>query len=89
MELPSEKDLRWYDYHRVARPTHEEHGVRDTADAPLSEQLQPGNPRNWHLKGNMLHCDTDFGPMAQSIPSDYVLHGTDAKGLPILKKVVL
>lgn len=88
MELPSEKELKWYDWHRVARPTHEEHGVRDTLDSPLSEQLKSGNARNWHLKGNMLHCDTDFGPMAQRIPPEYIMTGIDDKGLPTFRKVI-
>lgn len=87
MELPSEKELKWYDYHRVARPSHEEHGIRDTADSPLSKQLLPGNPRNWHLKGNSLHCDTDFGPMVQRINPGYIMTGTDPSGLPVFEKL--
>jgi hypothetical protein len=89
MNLPEEKELKEFDKWKVARPTHEEHGVTDTWETPLSDQLKSGNPRNWHLNGNMLHCDTDFGPMKQVILSDYICHGTDEKGLPILKPVVL
>lgn len=88
MELPSEKDLRWYDYHKVARPSHEEHGLRDTFELPLSKQMKPGNPRNWHLKGNVLHCDTDFGPLAQRIPPNYIMSGTSEDGRPVFKKLV-
>lgn len=89
MNLPTEKELEFYDKNNVARPTHDGHSVRDSFENPLSEQLKSGNPRNWRLEGNLLHCDTDFGPMAQRIPADYVCMGTDDKGLPILKKVVL
>lgn len=88
MNLPDEKELREFDKWRVARPSHDAHGVQDTWENPLSKQLVSGNPRNWRMVGNQLHCDTDFGPLMQLIPTDYVCHGTDEKGLPILKKVV-
>lgn len=89
MQLPTPKELREFDKWLKARPSHEEHGVVDTFEKPLSEQLLKGNPRNWHMEGNVLHCDTDFGPMTQIIPTDYICHGTDANNLPIIKRVVL
>lgn len=89
MNLPDEKELKWFDEVKKARPSHEEHGVVDTWEDPLSSRLISGNPRNWHLEGNELTCDTDFGPLRQRIPTDYICHGTDEKGLPILKRVVL
>lgn len=87
MQLPSEKDLNFYDQHKVARPSHDEHGIQDTFEHPLKEQLVPGNARNWRMEGNELLCDTDFGPMRQRIPTDYICLGTDGAGLPILKKI--
>lgn len=87
MQLPSDQDLSWFDRMGKARPTHDEHGVVDTRENPLSEQLISGKPRNWRMVGNMLHCDTDFGPMAQRIDPAYICLG-EKDGLPILKKVV-
>lgn len=88
MQLPSERELKQYERWKVAPPSHEEHGVVDTWENPLGERLLAGNCRNWHLSGNLLSCDTDFGPMAQRIPPDFILMGEDEKGLPILKKVL-
>lgn len=88
MNLPDEKQLRFYDDHRVARPSHEEHGLADTHENPLSEQLPRGNPRNWRMEGNLLICDTDFGVMSQAIDPSYICHGTDDAGLPILRRVL-
>ena len=87
MQLPSDKELKWYDYHKVARPSHEQHGVVDTWEEPLSKKLEGGNPRNWRLSGNMLSCDTDFGPLSQVIPTTHILVGMDDKGLPVFRKV--
>lgn len=89
MQLPDEKELKWFDKVKKSRPSHEEHGVADTFENPLSEQLIDGKPRNWRMEGNELICDTDFGPLRQRIPTDYICKGTDKKGLPILVKVVL
>jgi hypothetical protein len=88
MKLPDENELKWFDKNGVARPSHEEHGVIDTFENPLSDKMVSGHARNWSLSGNELSCDTDFGPMTQTISSDYILLGTDEKGLPILKKVL-
>jgi hypothetical protein len=88
MNLPDEKELKEFDYWKVARPSHEPHGVQDTWENPLSKQLVSGNPRNWRLSGNQLTCDTDFGPLTQTIPSDHILIGEDDKHLPIFKKLV-
>lgn len=88
MQLPDEKEFKFFDRHKVARPSHDEHGVQDTFENPLSKQLVPGNARNWRMQGNELVCDTDFGEMRQRISTDYICLGTDKAGLPILKKVV-
>lgn len=87
MQLPTDKELQWYDRHGKPRPSHEEHGVSDTFENPLSGRLLKGNPRNWHLKGNVLTCDTDFGPFAQTIPANLILTGVDEQGLPVFKEL--
>lgn len=88
MNLPDEKQLKEFDKWHKARPTLEQHGVQDTFDNPLSGQLLEAHPRNWRMEGNLLACDTDFGPLRQHISTDWICLGTDDKGLPILKKVV-
>jgi len=88
MQLPDEKELSFYDRHGVARPSHLPHGVTDTYENPLSEQLKSGNPRNFQLRGNELYFETDFGPMTQRIPPNYILTGVDKKGLPTFKKLL-
>lgn len=88
MQLPDEKELSKYDKWGKARPTHEEHGITDTVQNPLGEQLINSNPRNWRMEGNQLIADTDFGELRQNIPVDYVCLGTDKANLPILKKIL-
>lgn len=88
MLLPSEKELQWYDYHKKPRPSHEEHGVSDTWQAPLSKYIRenyPAHPRNWRQEGDLLKCDTDFGELAQRIPTNVILIGEDEQGLPKFK----
>lgn len=88
MLLPSERELQWYDKVKKPRPSHEEHGVSDTWEQPLSEFVQkhyPSNPRNWHMEGNILHCETDIGPFAQRLPTNVILIGEDEQGLPKFK----
>lgn len=89
MQLPDDKELKFFERHQLQPPTHEEHGVVDTWEHPLSDRLIKGNPRNWHLEGNMLSCQTDFGPLSQTIPADHILIGEDENHLPILKRLVL
>lgn len=88
MKLPDEKELKQFDKWHKTPPSHEEHGVADTYENPLSERLIKGNCHNWRMEGNELICDSDFGPLRQTIPTDYICVG-EKDGLPILKKVVL
>jgi hypothetical protein len=87
MNLPSDKELKEFEKWHKAAPSHIEHGLQDTFDNPLGAQLKPGNPRNWRMKGNMLYCDTDFGPMAQTMPTSHILVGEE-NGLPVFRKVL-
>lgn len=83
-----EKTLKWFDYHGLKRPTHLPHGIKDTPENPLSEQLPRLTCRNWKLEGNVLSCDTEMGPLVQTLPStDYICKGTDTNGMPILQKI--
>lgn len=88
MQLPSKKELKDFETWKKKPPTLETHRIEDSKENPLSKQLLPPNCRNWHMEGNELCCDTDFGPLRQRISTDYICKGTDEKGLPILEKVV-
>lgn len=87
MEIPSKRQLKEYERWKKAPPSLKQHGIEDTFEHPLSEQLMPGNPTNWRLMGNELHYDTTFGPMVHRIPSNYIMKGLDEKGLPNLVKI--
>lgn len=73
---------------KVPLPSRSPHGT-DSYERPASEQLQKLKPRNWRLEGNRLIADTDFGPLINYIPSNLILTGIDAQGLPILTEIKL
>jgi hypothetical protein len=82
----SESQLKWYDRHNKARPTHISHGVNtEDLDAHMKQLM----PNTWRLEGNTLIGETEMGPLVQQIDPEYILSGTDEKGLPIFTKVVL
>lgn len=56
-------------------------------DEDIREKLKPLKTRNWRLEGNQLTCDTDMGPLTQTIKAGYICDGTDGKGLPLLRKI--
>jgi hypothetical protein len=84
----NDKELKDFDYWKIPRPAHDSHGT-DSLENPISGNLKSVNPRNWRQQGNLLKADTDMGELVQTIPMDYLLDGTDEKGLPRFKKVVL
>lgn len=69
----------------VPLPTAEEHGTEEEIRANMKQLL----PRSWKLAGNTLIGETEVGPLVQTIPTDYILTGTDKAGLPIFKRIVL
>lgn len=89
MQLPSRKELKDFERWHKTPPSLKSHGLEDSPEHPLSEQLLEAHPRNWKLQGNELLCDTDFGPLRQRIPTDYIMKGLDKAGLPNLVKVIL
>lgn len=82
----SEDQLKWYDKVNKARPTHIPHGINSE---DVGDHMRELKPHSWRLEGNKLIGETDMGPLVQMIPTDYICTGTDDKGLPVLKKVVL
>lgn len=66
-------------------PTVEGHGT----DQDIRENMKVALPTQWRLEGNQLIGQTELGKIVQTIPTDYILHGTTDDGLPDLRKVVL
>ncbi len=82
----SEDQLKWYDKIGKARPTHIAHGI---SSDNINEHMRELKPYNWALKGNVLHAETDMGPLVQKIPPEYILKGEDENGRPQFEKVKL
>ena len=80
------KELEFYDRHNKQRPSHIQHGV---SPDNINEHMRKLQPRSWKLHGNVLTGMTDMGPLVQTIPTDYILTGTDDEGLPVFTKVKL
>jgi len=70
----------------VPKPLHLEHGV-NTED--IGKNLKRLNTTNWKLEGNVLTAETEMGKLTQKVPTDVILTGEDAEGLPVFKKIVL
>lgn len=67
----------------ITPPTSQAHGTEED----IRQNLVPLKTRNWRMRGNQLIADTDFGELAQTIPTDYICKGTDKNGMPILVKI--
>lgn len=69
----------------AAPPTVSTHGTDDDIRANMKQLL----PSSWRLEGNQLIGMTEMGELRQTIPIDHILIGTDQKGLPIFRQVIL
>ena len=61
------------------------HGTEEDIKIRLTELL----PNSWRLEGNKLIGETAMGPLVNFIPTDYILTGTNDKGLPVFQKIEL
>lgn len=84
-DLPKISQEEFYKVIGKPGPSKETHGTEEA----VLENLKPVKLTNWRLEGNMLKADSNLGPYAYRIPSDYYMSGVDSEGLPILKKIVL
>jgi hypothetical protein len=75
--------VKLYQKEGKALPSHDPHGT----DEDIRANLRPLKPNSWRLEGNVLIGDTDWGPLAQTIPTNYILTGTDDDGNPVFKKI--
>lgn len=55
----------------------------------IKQHLKPMLPGKWRAEGNQLIAETENGVHVQTIPSDQLLIGTDEKGMPVFRKIVL
>lgn len=85
MQLPSQKQLKEFEAWGKKAPTHDAHGT-DSWEHPISERMTRAKCHNWRMEGNMLKCDSDFGPFAQTMPTNVICLG-EKNGLPILKEL--
>lgn len=76
-------DHDWYAKRQLKPPEAVTHGT----DEDIRSNLKPLKTWGWKLSGNILSCETDMGPLSQTIPPDYILLGEDVNGKPKLKKV--
>lgn len=81
---PEHPGDRFYIRHGVAPPSHEAHGTQEE----LASQLGPQQHGQWKQQGNIITCGRCPTPHSAAIPVDYILSGTDSKGLPILDKIL-
>jgi len=67
----------------IEPPKVSSHGTEDDIQRSLKRLI----PNSWHLEGNQLVGKTEVGELRQSISTEYILTGTDEKGMPILRKI--
>lgn len=84
MRLPSKDEIEMYQRWGAEPPSHDEHGTIED----IRQKMERVRVHKWRLEGNELIGESDAGPVRQTIPTDYILTGTDKEGLPILKKIV-
>ncbi len=75
-------------YRKILRQTPPE-TIPHLTEEEIRANMKRLLPLSWTLEGNLLKGQTEQGLLVQRIPTDYILVGTDAKGLPIFKKVVI
>lgn len=80
--MHDEKTVQWFKRMGVAPPSTDVHGTPEEIRANLKQ----ARTFNWRLEGNLLTADTDFGPLAQTIPTDMILVGEEG-GLPVFRKL--
>lgn len=77
------------DYYRKKLGVEPPKATPHVTEEEMANNMQRLMPNSWTLEGNELVGMTEMGELRQTIPTDYICTGTDDKGLPILKKVVL
>jgi hypothetical protein len=63
--------------------------IAHATEEEILQNMKRLQPKSWILRGNVLEGMTEQGKLVQTIPPDYILEGTDEKGLPKFRKIVL
>jgi hypothetical protein len=77
----------WYDRHGVDRPRHDPHLTEEELLKTFEKIRAETVHGDWIQEGNRLTCRRCNPPHSDTIPTDYLLQGTDKNGLPKLKKI--
>lgn len=85
-KLQKHPEDKIYEEWGVEPPSHESHATEEEIKEALSKPVV----HHWKQKGAVLICDAcPWEHATEPRFKDYILTGTDEKGLPILQKVVL
>ena len=77
-------DADFWRKYDLPEPAATPHGTPDAIKGEMKQLM----PNSWRLEGNKLIGKTEMGNLVQTIPTDYILSGTDNAGLPVFTKVV-
>jgi hypothetical protein len=83
MPLSNPED-KIYEEWGVTPPDRQPHGTETDIQYQM---LRPITHGKWTQKGNTIVCGLCPMPHSATIPVDFILKGTDDKGLPILEKL--
>jgi hypothetical protein len=76
----------WYEGHKVAPPEHIPYLTDEELEAKFAE-IKAKTHHEWRQRGTYLFCIGCPYEHGDYIPPEYMLQGTDEKGLPELTKV--
>lgn len=86
-EKPSYDRDNWYDRHGISRPTHIPFMTDEELEKKFAQIRSSTVHGNWTQQGNRLTCNKCELRHSDIIPTNYLLQGTDERGLPIFKKL--
>ena len=79
----------WFDRNGVPRPDHIPFLTEEELEKKFKEIRETTVHGGWKMQGNYLFCTKCQFQHGDFIAPEYILQGTDNKGLPILKKIDL
>jgi hypothetical protein len=77
------------DYFRKVLKTEPPKATAHATEEEIAQNMKRLIPNTWVLRGNQLEGMTEQGKLVQTIPTSYILEGTDSEGLPIFKEIVV
>lgn len=83
-----EADEKLYSRLGLEKPSHSPHITEEELQKKF-EELKLNTHHQWHQSGREIYCDCEVGHHASYIPTNKLLIGTDQKGLPIFRDIVV